>query len=302
MTLDEALAHPGRLVAAWDQGWPKRAVLDIYETTELGAKRIHREEVPLDKRTELHNKVLARGIRLGRAYSYTNHVWVLDGRGVSVWTDEALLVDGSTMVIDVKSGAVKARDVTKVITFLDPDDIGHRGIRCQLASSVVVFAEEHHEAARTKPFYSADELYEDMDWAVLLGHDLAMWLRVPHVEPTGKVTNTDELEIVKACDKLANIVDRLPQTGDFEHAVEAIGTFGGHGQMQFRYAPNPRDPSSRFLELRLFTPSGNSHWARWIFQGANVQVAAYLRAVRTPREIMVHLDEMARKTAQEGYS
>jgi hypothetical protein len=97
-------------------------------------------------------------------------------------------------------------------------------------------------------------------------------------------------------------VTAQPTTGTFEHVVQPIGQFGSYGKLQYRYAPNPLDTAKRFLELRLFTPSGKSSWARWISQGSNEQVAAFLRHVRTPYTLLTAMEEMSRKLAQDNYA
>ena len=167
MTLDEALGQPGRLVAAWDYGAPDRGALEVYVTSETGARRIHREDVAPEQRQPTSDRVRERGIRLGGANTAEGLVWVFDDRGFGVWSDKAALVEGSQMVIGLRGGAIKARDIKKVLT-------SARGVRCELATGSEV------------PF--VDEQRADPTWAVELGVDFAMWLGVTHVDPDGKVT------------------------------------------------------------------------------------------------------------------
>ncbi len=289
-SLEEALAHPGKLVAAWDGRWPNRAVLGIYATSDSGATQIYTEEFPPEERQTVQHHLRDSAARIGDAYSYTGHVWALDSQGVGVWTSKASLVEGNATVLRLKSGAIKTHDVTKVLTFVDPHDTAHRGVNCQMAAGVVTLLDERDDAETSKSFCNNDELYDDMRWAIMLGHDVAMWLRVPHVDQDGDVTNASELEVAKAADGLADTIEKLPPTGEFEDVLQLIGTFGSIGPVQFRLAPG--DLTGRFLELRLFAKQGPTT-ARRIEQGTNEQLAAFLRDVRTPGVIMDHMDEMA---------
>lgn len=302
MTLDEALGQPGRLVAAWDYRWPDRAVLGVYATSDKGAKLVHAEEAPLEQREAMSDRVRDRGIRLGGAYTYTGHVWVVDDRGIGLWNAKASLVEGSAMVIPLRGGAVKASDVAKVITFVDPNDMTHRGVRCQMANgNVATVVDEHHEAAKADPFYTNDSLLEDMRWAILLGQDIAMWLGVPHIDHESDQTNTRQLVVAEVSRKLAAVIAKLPADGEFEHVIEPVATFAPYGLLQYRYAPNPMDLTKRFLELRLFTPSGKGSWARWVKQGTNDQVVGFLARPRTGYVMVQNMEEMSRKLAQENY-
>ncbi len=280
MTLDDALAQPGRLVAAWDYRSADRGALEVYVTSDAGARRIHREEVPPEQRQTTSERVREKGIRLGGSNASEALVWVFDDRGFGVWSDKAALVEGSQMVIGLRGGAIKARDIKKVMT-------SGRGVRCELATGSEV------------PF--VDEQRADPTWAAELGVDFAMWLGVAHVDANGHVTNAHELEVRTQCRALADAIDKLPTTGAFEHVIHVVGTFAPRGKLQFRYAPNPLDETKRFLELRLHTPTGKSSWAKWVGQGTNEQVAAFLRQLRTPFVILVHMEAMAIKLAQEQY-
>jgi len=163
-------------------------------------------------------------------------------------------------------------------------------------------AEERHEAAKADPFYDEDKLRDDMRWAVLMGQDLAMWLGVPFTDQDGDTTNADQLAVHAVNRALADAITALPSTGNFEHVHQPIGQFGRFGKLQYRYAPNPMDLSKRFLELRLYTPSGKSSFARWVKQGTNDQVAAFLRFVRTPYTILFAMEELSRKLARDDYA
>jgi hypothetical protein len=180
MTFEQALAQPRSLLAAWDFKDPDDDNLGLYAVGASGAKRVASKTIAAEDREEMNEKLRQKDFRIGGAYTYTQHVWVMDDDGFAVWNSNALLAEGSRGELKLRGRKVRARDVTKVVTFVDRASIGHRGVRCELADYTAVIAvEELDEMPQVDPFYNNDTLAADMGWAVFLGFELAMWLSVP---------------------------------------------------------------------------------------------------------------------------
>jgi hypothetical protein len=176
MNVDEALQQLGQLVAAWDEdsddNW-----LGIYVASDRGVKLLaHERNAGAARRAELVARKLPVGSTVGGEY-----VWAVVGDQLTIWNFKARLsVAGKTEVV---AGGRRVADATRVVAFVDANDLGHRGVRVESASgAALVAAEEHDPAAEMDPTYNRDNLIIDAAWANSFGRTLAKWLGVPYVD------------------------------------------------------------------------------------------------------------------------
>lgn len=293
MTIESALAQPGARVAAWDMNSDDHGMLRVYAVGPDGAKLLAEQEVAADAREDVVEDARAKGARIGATHSWVRLVWAFDERGAAIWSNDRLVTD-----------RVPTEGVARVVTFFDESDWGHRGVKCELVGGdEVTVVEEHDPCAALDPTYGRDKLSIDLEWAFYLGRDLAMWLAVPHYdEETGWITNDDLLKVAGAARALAEQVERSPETGPFEHVHRAIGSIRKTGDLGLRFAPSPLEPHRRCIEVRVTSKSGKTTSGRWVKQGSNAQIAAFLRDIRAPRTIVWTMNALLRAQERDGYA
>ncbi|MDQ3336173.1 MAG: hypothetical protein M4D80_13470 [Myxococcota bacterium] len=277
MSFESALRQSGARVGAWN--YNKDGELRVYSVGRTGAQLIEVADVPQEEREDLNQRLLASGARIGGthsdAFGNTKYVWAIDGDGAQLWSDKAPVCH-LTMEISV----------ARVRTFFDVADPGHRGVLLEThAGRDVLVVDEHDLAGKADPTYNADALSEDIEWAFYLGRDLAMWRGVPHFDQlTDAITNTDYLRIRKVAFELASDVEHTPDLGNFEQLAQSVGRVGKAADLTLRYAPHA-ETNLRYLEIRVTSESGKTSEQR-IKQGANEEVAAFLRRVQTPSTVL----------------
>jgi hypothetical protein len=289
---EQALAGGGTLVGAWDLDADHEGTLVLFSVGNAGAQRVAEKVVEADQHELAADDLRARNVRIGATCHATPYVWVIDDAGYSVWSRDALVATGK-----------RATDVTRVITFYDPADLGHRGVTLALTGGKdEMLVEERDPASRVDPGYNHDSLFIEGRWATHLGRQLATWLGVPHEDQIDDRTNARHLAIAKVARSLADEVQRTPTTGPFEEVRRSAGTLEPAGEVALRFAPNPLEPAKRFLELKVSSPSGKTTSGRWIKQGTNAQIAAFLRDVATPDTVVSTLHDLLRKQEEDGYA
>ncbi len=294
MTLDELLAKPGPLLPAWELNDRIVHTVRVHRIGSAGAALVGRTDVDPNEVEVTNNKLQDRGLRVGNAYY--SFVWVIDEAGLSVWSKTAQVAEGTREDVLLGSELLRAGDIKRVETFVDPENWGHRGARVDTGNRSVVVAEENFSVANN-PEYSAMDLDTEIMWADFLGRDIALWLGVPYADRHGKITNKPQLDIYTACCGLADKLASVPERGEFDFVFHSVGE---SGDVVLRLAPNPLEEALRFIELRVHTASGKSWHGRWLKIGTNAQIAKFLRNVRTPALIMLTTPELRRKLAQDG--
>lgn len=297
MTLDEMFAQPGPLVAAWDLQ-NDRKTLRVYRVGERGATFVGRTEIAADEREMTNNQLFDHGLRIG--YAYYDYTWVLDDAGCAVWTTHAQLVDGTRDELRVGGHCVRASEIATIEVFVSPDNMGHRGVRLDVDGRDMVVAEENF-SVESNPTYSQMDLDWELAWAEFLGRDLALWLHRPYADRHGGITNQRQLDLYEKCCELADKVASETLRGEFEPVWHALGPVEAPGAVVLRFAANPLEVEGRFVEQKVFTPSGKSWYGRWLKLGTNRQITAYLRDVRTPATIMNNAQELRRKLVEDQY-
>jgi hypothetical protein len=272
----------------------------MYKVGSTGATFIGRTEVAADTREETNTKLLEKGARIG--YAMSAFLWAIDEAGLSVWTKTAQLAYGGKGrdAIRVGSEIVRASEIKRVEVFVDPENMGHRGVRFDMGDRHVVLAEENF-SVESNPTYSEMDLEWELNWAEFLGRDVALWLRLPYADRHGKITNAPQLAIYVGCCALADKVAASPTKGEFENVLQSLGTLEAPGEVVLRYGANTLEDEGRFVEQKVFTASGKSWYGRWLKLGTNRHIQWFLRDVRTPATIMANARDLRRKLVEDEY-
>ncbi len=180
MTLDQALAYPGELLAVWDHAGDETLVL--YAIADGRLDRLATQQMSKAERASLGADLAQRGIRVGATDGPSQFVWSKDG-GFTIWSLTGVVVDGRDGALVVGDQTIARGDVARVVSFLDRDSLGHRGVKVALrAGGETVVVDEEDPAAQLDPTYGMDNVMIDAAWATYLGRDLAAWLGVPHTD------------------------------------------------------------------------------------------------------------------------
>lgn len=304
MSLNEALMRHEPRVGAWDYKSAGHRTLRVYAVGLSGAKLLAVEEVADDAREDTNDRLRRRNVRVGGTHRDQQYVWVFDEKGAAIWSETALVAQGTSTELGVGKASVQRAQVVTIETFFDKNDIGHRGVRCvRKDGGALVVVEERDESPKLDPTYDAGNLEADIEWAYYLGQDLSLWLDVPHHDQvTDDVTNAWMRTVAAGCRALAPKAEQAPVRGSFEHIDEPIGAFGECSDLSLRFAPNPLEPEKRFLEVRVTSKSAKTTSGRWVKQGTNEDVASFLRRVRTPHLILTTMQSLLESQKRDGYA
>ncbi len=181
MALEQALSHPGELVAVWDWGAREERLL-VCSVVDGKLGIMASVEMTQAEREAMAATLRARGVRQGATAGVCPFTWSNDG-AFTVWSLTDTVVTSSGDTLRIAGGArIRKADAARVWTFLD-DSLGHRGVRVvTLSGAPILIAEEEDAAAQLDPTYGMDNVAIDAAWATFLGRDLASWLGVPIVD------------------------------------------------------------------------------------------------------------------------
>jgi hypothetical protein len=284
LTFEQALGYRGRPVAAWDYGSKGHTTLNVYAVGSFKADLLASTDVAKDAREDMNASLRERGLRIGGTHHDKKYVWVMDGEGMSVWSDETLVAG------EKPTGLIK-----QVRTFIGTGDAGRRGVACVLAGGKeAVIVEERDDSFKQDPFYDATDLDDDMEWAFYLGQDLALWLGVPHQEHGGAIVNTNALVVRTALHELAAQVDKLPARGPFAPIERSTPAFDRTGGLTLRVSPQ-LDGDARALELVAMNKTKARDGQRILKRAGNAEVAAFLRSTRAPMDVLAHMNSILDK-------
>lgn len=292
MTFDEAIARPEPRVGAWDYKSDEIRTMRVYAVGLSGASLLAVHEVATTAEREgVNDRLRERGLRIGGTHRDQEYVWALDHRSAAIWSSKGVVAQGTSTELFVGKAAIPRAQISAVETWFDPDDIGHRGVRCVRADgSTLIVVEERSDAPRIDPTYGTDSLDADLEWAYFLGQDLALWLDVPHRDQlSGKVTNEWMRTVGGHCRDLATRVERTNELGMSEPIHVSLGPFGRAADLALRFAPLP--DGDRFLEVLTTSKAGTTSGRR-VKQGTNAQIAVYLRQLRTPATVLTTMAEL----------
>lgn len=300
---DEALAKGGPLLPAWDDDDVRSRRLRLYSVGASGAALVATTDVPPPGREAMTDRLLDLGLRIGGTYGTMPFVWVMDGRGCTIWSDQGVVADGTFDLLTIGRQKVPLGDVTKVISFIDPKDRGHRGVRLEVRGAhYVTVVEEHDRTPHLDPTYGHDNELMDSGWIFYIGTYLASWLSLTHLEPFHGLANEQDLVVRRAALALAAEAGKAPEAGPFDELQRQVGRIPPSGGLLLRFAANPLKPDLRFLEVQASTPSGKSRSGRWLRQGSNARIAGFLRDVATPRAILKTMHDLLQGLKRDDYA
>ncbi len=179
MTVEEAVAAPGKKVQMWSESSDGKPVQAIYELTDAGAKQLAWRNVPAGQEGTITAELTKRGIAIATTESPCQFIWVISADGVEVYglRSKALQAKGDRAVLDVGAPVARA-DIARVFAFADPD-MEYRGIKAELRSGKVIdLVTEVSAAAEVGAGYSRNDLLMETGWTGTLGAAIAKWAGV----------------------------------------------------------------------------------------------------------------------------
>ena len=102
MTFNDALDHPGPLLAAWNlTTWKGTRTLALYSLDDDRARTLASRGVPVGREEEATAPLRKRGIAIGEYDSGCELVWVKEADGVTVWGPHWRVLDarGDTLTL-----------------------------------------------------------------------------------------------------------------------------------------------------------------------------------------------------------
>lgn len=180
--LDAALAQAGPRLAAWDRSAEGQGRLVIVAVGRQTATVIAKERIAPEQRAAVEQRLLDSGVLIGSTFRACDYVWVVSDEVCAVVKlDEGIVTEALGADLVITGRRVKIRDVKSVVSFVDPADIAHRGVKVKLGDgSEPVIAEEVDPTPSIDPTYGRQNLEIDAGWIVALGRDLATNFGVPH--------------------------------------------------------------------------------------------------------------------------
>lgn len=180
MTLEEALAQPGRKVQTSAEENNGKRVVTILSLASGGAKELLPMLVPVAEHDALVAKLKAHGCEQAESEFLTQVVWVAKPDGVEVYDNKRTLFIAAGDRATLQDGPVIERaDIVRVFTWAS-DDYAHRGIQATLRSGKdVELVTEISLAAMGDPTYSRNDLIMDSGWCTTLGRVIASWAGTP---------------------------------------------------------------------------------------------------------------------------
>ena len=179
MKLEEALTFPGQLVAAWDEddaGW-----LGIFAATESGVKLLFHERAPEAQRAAI-SEALKDKAAIG-ATAGGEYVWAQIGGALVAWNFKAKLFAIDAEAIRLGDNVVPTAQAARVTSFVDENDLGHRGVRIERKmGGPLVIAEERDPTPEMDPTYDRSNVAIDAAWASALGRAVARALGLQHTD------------------------------------------------------------------------------------------------------------------------
>lgn len=276
----DALSHPGPLLAAFD--YKNDGCVLLFQVRDRSLHQLAEAHCSAEEREPLIEQMLARKVRIGGMYATGGFTWVADESGMTVWHD-----DGS-----VASREKPPSNAAEVVLFVDRSDEGHRGVRFTLSDGrPELVCDEHDPTPGLDPAYGSDDLIADTLWAVFLGRELAVWAMVPFVDETTGDREEAQIVVARAAHAASDQVHQRK-----EQIAVSIGAIGRSRGLTLQ-VPASQD----VIELRIDLPDGGVA-VTTLKRGQAQQLAAYLRRVSTPRDILLAMNREieARRSRDAG--
>lgn len=182
MTFEEALGHPGPLLAAWDLT-PVRGerTLSLYSLADDRATVLAHDSAPVGEEDAASAPLRARGIPIGECDRGCEFVWISDAKGVVVWGPHWRVLDARGATLSLADGRTLSPDEIERVFAYASDDYIERGVAARLNSGdEVSLVRDISASAAADPTYSRNELLYDTEWAGSIARTVASWAGVPY--------------------------------------------------------------------------------------------------------------------------
>ncbi len=108
-------------------------------------------------------------------------VWMFDDANFCIWTRTCAIAYTENGTLIFGEHRVLRADVQEVVSFINLDDHGHRGVKLTMKTGTIfTVVEEHDEMSDLEPTYNYNDALNDGFWTQFLGIDLATWFGVGH--------------------------------------------------------------------------------------------------------------------------
>jgi hypothetical protein len=178
MTLEDALAEPGRKVQTSRETTDGQRLVTISRVDDHGATRLAEAALSLAEHDALVATLSARGGELADTEFLTNILWVIKPDGVEVYDQRRQQFAAAGDRATIKDGRIIARaDVARVFSWAAAA-YSHRGIKAALRSGEDVELVIEIALATGDPTYNRNDLLADSGWCTTLGRAIARWAGV----------------------------------------------------------------------------------------------------------------------------
>lgn len=177
MTLEEAIAAPGRKLQVWGtrEKDGKRPLM-IFRLSDGGAEQITTIMVPVKDIDAMGEDLRTRGLAVGETDFHCDFVWIGDADGFEVYDSKRKVLDAKGDRVQLADGRVIPRaELARVIAYTSESYI-HRGVKAELRSGKEVeLVPEISLSAMGDPTYSRNELLFETGWTATIGVAIATW-------------------------------------------------------------------------------------------------------------------------------
>jgi hypothetical protein len=175
MTKLRLLTGEADIVVAWGDD-PGCDWFGLFQVSTAGARNIAHAELRAGEKEGLTELFRRRGVRIGATNGEL--VWVFDESGFTLWTWERLVTDSPPGELQLRDATVAAGDIVTVVAFVDPVDLGHRGVLVETRDGDPHLVLDEHDSDAEIPPYDLEDALRDGEWARRLAVELAQWLGV----------------------------------------------------------------------------------------------------------------------------
>jgi hypothetical protein len=182
MTFDEAVEHPGPLLAAWELTVRKgERTLTLFSLAEDRARALAHRGARAGEEDAAVAPLHARGIPIGACDGFCDFAWLDAADGITVWRPDRRVLQASGDTLALADGRRFARtELERVYAWAD-DDYLERGVRARLrCGEEVTLARDVSAVAAANPTYSRNELLYEAEWAGAIAAAVAAWAGIPY--------------------------------------------------------------------------------------------------------------------------
>ena len=182
MTFDEALEHPGPLLAAWDLTVRNgERMLTLFSLADDRALALAHRGARAGEEDAAVAPLRARGIAIGEYDGSCEFVWLDDADRLTVWGPDWRVLQASGNTLALADGRMIDRTTLERVYAWADDDYLERGVRARLRSGEeVTLVRDVSAVAAADPTYSRNELLYDTEWAGAIAAAVAAWAGVPY--------------------------------------------------------------------------------------------------------------------------